>query len=222
MTKGTGILALIIAVFCVVGMSGCGQRQDSEEAKRDFKAEAEAVYGLCVSQDECYLCGGMREYEGQNNVGIISLNSFYVMPLEINQYEYGRLIEENTGCWTWQIGAAPEGGFSAYAFLDADRGKAMITLLFNGDCELDLTNTARHLCTEHLSELADGLYGSAYGVGVVSFDTGKLEAFCTEIAGFSAGDYYVSCGLEDNVNNSGGMGMQLLVVYTPLRYGEYD
>lgn len=219
MTKSTGLLALIIAVFCAVGAAGCGQ-QAAKEAKRDFKAEAEAVYNLCVSQNECYLCSGMQEYEGQNNIGIISLHSFCVIPIEINRYECGQLIEENTGCIQVQIYTDPDGGFAAQTFLDADRGMATVTLSFSGDQELDLSNTALHLCEKHLSEFAYGLYRSAYGMGVINFDTGKLQAFCEEVIGFQSGDYYVDCRLAKEDAQAKEQEMRLLVVYTPLRYVE--
>lgn len=51
-----GLLTLIISAFCI----GCGQ-QAAEEMKRDFTAEAEAVYAFCVSQEDCFLCSGMGE-----------------------------------------------------------------------------------------------------------------------------------------------------------------
>lgn len=67
-----------VSLFTLVALffTSCGHQQTAEEVKRDFKAEANAVYASCVSQDECYLCGGIGEYDGQNNVGIISLNTF--------------------------------------------------------------------------------------------------------------------------------------------------
>lgn len=205
----TGLLALIIAAFCI----GCGQQQTAEKAKRDFMAEAESVYASCVSQDDCYLCSGMSDYEGQNNVGIISLNTFQIMPVEINRYEQGELIEENTGSTLVMFHKDEDNGFSAGLFLHADRGRATASVSFNGDSELDLSNTAPHLCEEHLSKLVSGLYRNAYGMGVINFSEKKLDVICDGTLGFESGDYYVDCDLKE------GQGVDLLIVYTPLRYG---
>lgn len=133
----------------------------------------------------------MQEYEGQNNVGIISLNTFRVMPIEVNRYEQGQLIEENTGCLQMQTHKDPDEGFSAYLYIDADRGTATGNISFNGDQEMDLSNAAQHLCEEHFREFAESLYKSAYGVGIVSFENKKLKAFCDEVISFQSGDYYI-------------------------------
>ncbi len=204
-----GLLALMITAF----FTGCGQ-QTAEEVTHDFKAEAEAVYAYCVSQDDCFLCSGMSEYEGQNNVGIISLNTFQIMPVEINRYEQGQLIKENTGSTLVLFHKDKDDGFSAGLFLHADRGRATASVSFNADGELDLSNAAQHLCEEHLSELMVGLYSNAYGVGIINFDTKKLDVICDGTLGFESGDYYVDCDLKEN-----GQGADLLIVYTPLRYG---
>ena len=204
-----GLMALIIVAFC----TGCG-RQTAKKVKRDYMAEAEAVYAFCVSQDDCYLCSGLSEYEGQNNVGIIRLNTFQLMPVEINRYEQGQLIEENTVSTLAIFHSGEDESFSASLFLHADRGRATASISFNGDSKLDLSNTSQHLCAEHFSKLVSGLYRNAYGVGIINFDTKKLEVICDEILGFESGDYYIDCRLEDN-----DQGADLLIVYTPLRYG---
>lgn len=205
-----------VSLFTLVALffASCGQQQTSEEVKRDFKAEANAVYASCVSQDECYLCGGIGEYDGQNNVGVISLNTFQLMPVEINRYDQGQIIKEKTGSTLVLFYSGEDEEFSASLFLHADRGRATASVSFNADEELDLSNTAQHLCEEHLSELADGLYCNAYGVGKINFDTKKLEAICDVTLGFESCDYYVDCDLKED-----GQGADLLIVYTPLRYG---
>ena len=218
--KRKGIVALILTAACVLGATGCGQQQTAEDIKRDFKAEAEAVYTSCASTNDCYLCNGMEEYEGQKNVGIISLNTFHVMPIDVNRYEQGQLIEENTGCLEMRSYKDPDEGFSAYLYVDADRRTAMGNISFNGDQELDLLNAAQHLCEEHLREFAESLHKSAYGVGVVSFESKKLRAFCDEVLSFPSGDYYIDCQLKEENKKTGSKEMRILVVYTPLRYGK--
>ena len=218
--KHKGIVAFTLTAACVLSATGCGQKQTAEEVRRDFKAEAEAAYASCVSTDDCYLCHGMQEYEGQNNVGIISFNTFRVMPIKVNRYEQGQLIEENTGCLQMQTHKDPDEGFSALLYVDADRGTATGNISFNNDQEVDLSNAARYLCEDHLRELAESLYKSAYGVGIVSFENKKLEAFCDEVISFQSGDYYIDCQLKEENEKTDCKEMRVLIVYTPLRYGK--
>ena len=84
-------LAAVISVMAIM-LCGCGQQAEPE---RDWKAEAEAASVSCVSKEDCFLCGEGAGYFGQNNVGIVSLNTFAVMPVENNRYDYsGQLIGE--------------------------------------------------------------------------------------------------------------------------------
>lgn len=218
--KHKDIVALILTAACVLGATGCGQQQTAGEVRRDFKAEAETAYAACVSTDDCYLCRGMREYEGQNNVGIISLNTFRVMPIAVNRYEQGQLIEENTGCLHMQTHKDPDKGFSAFLYVDADRGTVSGNISFNDDQELDLSNAARNLCEDHFREFAESLYKSAYGVGIVNFESKKLKAFCDEVICFQSGDYYIDCKLKAENKKTEGREMEIFVAYTPLRYGK--
>ena len=42
-----------------------------------------------VLPEECFICSPSIPNWGQNNVGIISLNTFEVLPIEINRYRNG-------------------------------------------------------------------------------------------------------------------------------------
>ena len=209
--------ALLSAALCV-GVTGCGQKQ--AEVRHDYKAEAEAVAGSCVSKDDCFLCTGITEYEGQNNVGIINLNTFDVIPIEINRYEDGRLMEENTGALrTMNFGSYKEAGYYGNIRIDADRGIATAEITFHGDEELPLTNAAQHLCKDHLMELASGVYRQGYGVGIVDFVKREIHPFQETVIAFSASDFYIHCDLIEDSQYVKTPKMDVLVVYTPLRYG---
>ena len=209
--------AAVLAALICIATAGCGQEQ--AETKRDYKAEAETVASFCVSTDDCYLCSGISEYEGQNNVGIINLNTFDVIPIEINRYEHGLLIEENTGALhMMNFGNHEEPGYYGNVRIDADRGTATAEITFNGDEELNLENVAQHLCEEHLKELATGVYRHGYGVGIVDFVKREIHPFQESLIGFQASDYYVHCDLIEHSQYVKTPKMDVLVVYTPLRY----
>ena len=208
-------LSLLALLLC----AACGeQTQQPAPPERDYKAEAEAVAAACAAKEDCFLCGtGMAQSEhfGQNNVGLISLNTFAYLPVEINRYDRmsGQLIEENSG--TMQIRTLRNGdaGLTASLMLDSDRGIANLTVSPGEDSTLNLADTARFLCADCLTELASCLHGSVCGYGIVNFSTGRLYAIRESIVGFGAGDYYVHCDFDRLEGKT-----SILINYCPLRY----
>lgn len=91
------VFALLLPLILV--LAGCGITQSA--GSNDTAVSANPVYYSDISAEDCYLCGGGIEnlipsYWGQNNIALISLNTFEIKPLEINRYDRldGRLIEE--------------------------------------------------------------------------------------------------------------------------------
>ena len=203
----------LAAVFTVLALMLCACREQAEP-ERDWKAEAEAASVSCVSKADCFLCGANAGYFGQNNVGLVSLNTFAVMPAEIIRYDRsGQLIEENTGAMQMRTFQNGDGGMTASVMLEPDRGIAHVSISPNEDATLDLANAAAHLCPDCLSELASHLYGHASGVGIVNFSTRRLYALQESATGFSAGDYYVHFD-----SDAEGGKISVLITYSPLRY----
>lgn len=221
--KNSKRAAVLVTALALVFCASCGKPQT--EQRRDYKAEAEAASVHCVSKADCYLCGDgnirYKEYYSQNNVGIISLNTFELLPIEINRYDQsGQLIEENTGCMVSSRFTGDEDGFSANLMLDADRGVADAQLSFNADQRLRLERTAQHLCEEHFREFVSDLYGNPYGVGIVDLENAKLYPIKENVIAFQAGDYYIHCDSRETDRDGNPLKMSVYVVYTPLRYGE--
>ena len=215
------IAGMVLSMLMLMGTTGCAQKQ---ETAPDYRAEAEALYQSCAAKEDCCLCGSRAvlywEHLGENNVGIVSLNTFQMLPVAINRYDdAGKLIEENTGCMESRRLTCDEDGFRADLMLDADRGVANAQLTFNGDQQLRLERTAQHLCEEHFRELVSDLYGNPYGVGIVDLKSGKLYPFKENVIAFQAGDYYIHCDLTEADRDGNPLKMSVYVVYTPLRYG---
>ncbi len=217
--KGCKRFAVAAVMLALLFCAACGeQAQTPAPPERDYKAEAEAVAAACAAKEDCFLCGtgaAHSVYFGQNNVGLISLNTFAYLPVEINRYDRmsGKLIEENTG--TIQIRTLRNGdaGLLASLMLDSDRGIGDLNITPGEDGTLNLAETARFLCADCLTELASQLHGSVCGYGIVNFSTGRLYAFRDSIVGFGAGDYYVHCDFDRSEGKA-----RILVIFCPLRY----
>ena len=112
----------VLALWLLLALSGCGQVQNTFDGEDVF-------YHSDTAKEDCYLCGGMIEtlepfYWGQENVALISLNTFEVIPIEINRYDRlsRQMIEEYAGVVSFGGGKSENGGFSADMMLDYDRG----------------------------------------------------------------------------------------------------
>lgn len=210
--------ALTVMVGITLALCSAACRATSAKAVRDYMSEAEAVAEYCVEKAECFFCGSLcrisqSELLGQNNVGIISLNTFELLPIEINRYEQGRLLEENTGVMQVRSFHLGDESCSVYSMVDADRGIANVTVSPKGNLELNMRKAADHLCEDCLTEFAAQLHGDSYSIGILNFSTIKLYALRQSIIGFGAGDYHVHVDydLPD---------FYLLITYNPLRYAD--
>ena len=145
---------------------------------------------------DCYLCGGGIEnlipsYWGQNNIALISLNTFDIKPIEINRYDgiTGQLIEEYAGTVSFGGGGSIDGGFSASLLRDYDRGYADGIIDFYGDEVMSADKAAVFLCADCLNELLPQEIDRCFGVGAIHLSTKEIRIFEKQLGGFGVGDF---------------------------------
>ena len=173
-----------------------------------------------VSPEHCFLCGngaGEPFYWGQNNVGIISLNTFEVMPLEINRYDaHGAMTQEKAGYVQTGGFQNPEVGFSAYMMVNPDSGYATGQISFHEDEALDVEKTAAFLCQDCLDAVLSEIHDNGSGVGVINFATREIHALEKNFTGFGLGDFYIHiCDWEHRNKTEDTQEAELLVFYHP-------
>lgn len=178
-------LASLIALL----LTACATKPNTSE-------EPEQVLSN-VSAKDCYLCGdGLKDfpYWGQNNVGIISLNTFEIMPVEINRYDdNGVSIMDKAGYMGSRSFQDQENGFYAHVFEFTDSGQASGSVGLNEDAVLDAEKAATFLCQDCLDAVLSDHYHPNTGVGVINFATRELCMFEEHRGGFGLGDYYIDC-----------------------------
>lgn len=202
-----GILLLILAL-CL--LSGC-EKEEIQVESLD-----------CAATEACFLCGsGSGEsYWGQNNIGIISLNTFAVFPLEINRYDgEGTLIEENTGCASLRSFQNGEEGFYVQVLEDTGRGYALGTVTLYQDEVLDAEKAVAFLCQGCMDTLFSESLTKKFGVGMIDFATGKITLLEEKVTGFGLGDHYIHCGWKETKDSKG---VNIGVFYCPPRYSEEE
>ena len=212
------IFALFLSLMLV--LAGCGMKQSIDSD--DTTVSTKMVYSSDTSAENCYLCGNgvespLSPYWGQNNIALISLNTFEIKPLEINRYDRidGRLIEEYAGTVSFTLGSK-DGGFSASLMQDSDRGYATGSVDFYSDEVLDINKAADFLCEDCLNEILPSRIDGCFGVGAVNLATGEVRIFEEHLVGFGLGDFYIDCDPQDQDGDTHRM--DILVFYCPIRY----
>ena len=90
-----------LVLISVLLLSACSNNNQSTV---DTTKEYEHIpYVSELTQEECFVCGEnpnhpISSYWGEDNVGILNLNTFDILYIEINRYDdNGQLLEENAG-----------------------------------------------------------------------------------------------------------------------------
>lgn len=211
----------VALVLLLLVLPGCGTGENSRASAR------KTVYASDTPAGDCCLCGDGLEnlvpfWQGQNNVALVSLNTFTVKPVEINRYDRasGEMIEEYAGFWSFGGGGSRDGEFSASMLVDHDRGYADVTLNFYGDAELDVQKAAAFLCADCLNALLPQDLERCFGVGVVHLGTREARVLDEPTAGFILGDFYLDCDLKAPEGREPWM--RMAVFYCPERYREAE
>lgn len=213
--------ALLLLLILMLVFSGCGTKQDA--SIKNSATPQTAVYHSDISAEDCYLCGDSIDSIipccwGQNNIALISLNTFEAKPIEINRYDRlsGRMLEEYAGIVSFSGGGSQNGGFSANMMLEYDRGYATGSLHFYNDETLDVNKAASFLCSDCLNEILPQNLEQCFGVGAIHLATKELRVFEKCTVGFGLGDFYIDCNFKDQEHNP--CWVDLLIFYCPIRY----
>lgn len=182
-----------------------------------LSACAEAKKTVSVPKESCFLCGNQSNSTfgidwGQDNVGLINLNTFDVMPVEINRYgENGQLDEEPTGCIHLKMGQI--GDTLVTALTDVDRGCSNISFQRSSK-EINADAVGSFLCEDCLNDLYSFYSEDAapMEIAVIHLATRKIRPLSSSFHWFSLDDYLVECWLND------AQEALLHIIYRPVRY----
>ena len=213
------VIALLLPLMLI--SAGCRTEQSADS--NGASASVKTSYSSDTLTEDCYLCGGSIEnlipsYWGQNNIALISLNTFEIKPLEINRYDRidGRLIEEYVGAVSFSGSGSKDGGFAASLLQNYDRGYATGHVDFYDDEVLDVSKAAGFLCENCLNKILPSQIDRYFGVGAINLSTKEVRVLEEHLRGFGLGDFYIDCNLQDREANQHRM--DLLIFYCPIRY----
>lgn len=204
-----GALCKFFAIFGIAALSVRREPEPTEYTHIDFVSE--------LPQEDCFLCGDGSDpitslYWGEDNVGIINLNTFDLMRLEINRYnDHGQLIEEEAGYM--QTSHLSGEDTYAHAYTHPDNGFAHVQIT-GVQYSIDIESVQSHLCQNCLDTINDFYFsGDAPAeYAAVSFDERTIRPLMKCTPWFSAGDYGIDCEFKDDGT------IDLLIHYCPNRY----
>ena len=203
-----GAVAMFLLLFCIANIRACNQADEpSEYEHKDLVSK--------ISQEECFICGSGSDfaYWGEDNVGIINLNTFEVLRLEINRYgDHGELIEEMAGYMQTSSLIDNENESYAHAYTFPDNGYANVNLT-GVQYAINRDTIQGHLCQSCLDSINELCFGEdpPAEYGILSFQDRTIRPLITCTTGFGMGNYHVDCGFEDNGK------IDLLIFYCPPR-----
>lgn len=219
---------LIFLLLCAaLVFSGCAKTDSPETddiTPPVIEEKEEVIYTSNVKKEDCALCnkGGktlLPIYAGQNNLGIICINTFDMSPIEINRYDdYGNLIEEKAGHSSSTHNSFGEGSMSTSVSANPDRAYATAYVGFTNDDHVDKKSVESLLCQSCLNTIMEEVWDTPYGVGVINFETLEVRLFEENITAFSFGDYYIDIDRRESREDSDWTELDILVFYCPFRY----
>ena len=203
----------LILVFLLL-LTACSNGEQPSISKKEYE---HIPYVSDLSQEECFVCGEnpnhpISSYWGEDNVGILNLNTFEVLYIEINRYDdNGQLIEETAGYM--QMHSMRNGESYVHSSDNPDRGLSNIQI--QGDRKpVDAKAIQSFLCQTCLDKINDMYFGDypPEEYAVVNFSDKSIRPLIKNTTWFTFGNFDVDCDFEEDGD------IDLLIHYCPPRY----
>lgn len=202
------ILGGTLCIFLVIlALAAHAAQKDAEPIENKY---------ISALQGECFLCGNRSDsiaslHWGEDNVGIINLNTFELLRLEINRYnEYGQLLDKAAGYMQSSHLSGKDSSVHAYIFPDQGDAYVQITGLHH---TIDRTTIQEQLCQECLDTFNELIVPDKEPVeyAIVCYADRAIHPLMSCYTWVSAGNYGIDCEFEGNGS------INLVINYCPTR-----
>jgi hypothetical protein len=192
-----GALAMLILIIVAANVSTA-----EEQALEDYE---HIDYISTITQEECYVCSDTKDfsgflYWGEDNVGIVNLNSFELLRLEINRYDdHGNLLEEPAGYMSSSGMSNEKTESYVHAYCHPDNAYADVQLS-GVQYAIDRDSVQNHLCQTCLDSINDLWFTDMPPAeyAIVSFENRTIQPLLNAHPWFSAGSYGIDCEFDED------------------------
>lgn len=206
-----GALAMLAAMIIAANVSTAKERVPEDYEHIDYISS--------ITRDECYVCSDTRDfsgslYWGEDNVGIVNLNTFELLRLEINRYDdHGNLLEEPADYMSGSSLIDEEAESYVHAYCHPDNAYAHVQLS-GVQYAIDRESVQTHLCQTCLDSINDLWFTDMPPAeyAIVSFENRTIQPLLNAHQWFSAGNFGIDCAFKADG------AVDLLVHYCPPRY----
>lgn len=171
-------------------------------------------YISSITSKDCFVCGENGLYWGEDNVGIINLNTFEMLYIPINRYgDNGELIEEPAGVMMSGGLMDQETGTYVHANVFPDNAYACVDLT-GVRYAVDRDSVQSHLCQSCLDSINSMWFTTQPPAefAIVSFEKNTIQPLLNAHTWFTAGNYGIDCEFKEDG------AIELLIHYAPFRY----
>ena len=203
-----GALIMLVAIIIAAKISTAQEQTPKEYEHIDYVSN--------ITQEECFVCGTNNGYSywGKDNVGIVNLNTFELLHLEINRYDdHGNLIEEPAGYMSSNGLIDEESETYVHAYSHPDHAYADVQLT-GVKYAIDRDSVQNDLCQTCLDSINSLWFTDQPPAefAIVSFEDRTIRPLLNSHPWFAAGNFGVDCEFKD------AGAIDLLIHYCPPRY----
>jgi hypothetical protein len=192
-----GALAMLILIIVAANVSTAKERVPEDYEHIDYIST--------ITQEECYVCSDTKDfsgflYWGEDNVGIVNLNSFELLRLEINRYDdHGNLLEEPAGYMSSSGMSNEKTESYVHAYCHPDNAYADVQLS-GVQYAIDRDSVQNHLCQTCLDSINDLWFTDMPPAeyAIVSFENRTIQPLLNAHPWFSAGSYGIDCEFDED------------------------
>lgn len=203
----SGLLGALLMLLALVLIANTHNEKGSKEYEH-------IDYVSSITSENCFVCSEHGLYWGEDNVGIVNLNSFDLLYLPINRYgDHGELIEEPAGVMSSGGLMDQTVGTYVHANVFPDNAYACVDLT-GVQYAIDRDCIESHLCQTCLDSI-NSMYFTTQPpaeYAVISFEDRTIQPLLNAHPWFASGNYGIDCAFKDD-----GV-IDLLIHYAPSRY----
>jgi len=186
-----GALAMLLAIMVAARI-----QTYHAEAMMDYE---HIDYVSNITPEECDICADLSEFQGslhwgEDNVGIVNLNTFELLHLNINPYdEYDNMIEQPIGVMF--SNRIP----NAHAYIHPDSAFADVKLS-GVEYEIDRDAVQNHLCQACLDRINSLLFTAQPPAefAVISYEERTIQPLLRNRPWFASGSFGVDCEFRED------------------------